>query len=448
MSESGIRRLLRSGGVNFVGMALRLGLSFVVTLFAARHLGKSSYGAVSVGTTILTAVSTLTMLGLGQGVGSYLPRYDAPEKRRGILVSAFTIVMPLSLAVGVGIALFAEPLAANVFDDTSLTPIIQVCALGIPAANLAQLAVSAIRGKKQTLPKVIIDDIVLPGSRTLMVLVFVVLGAGALAIASAYPLSFLLSAILGFYYLVKYTSLFSNVDPSTMRTELLAYSLPLWISAGMSIIYSGFDTFILAYFSETAAVGIYKVVYPLSYHLSIVLVSLSYIVLPMFSELYSNNNVDEMRSYYQSVSSWIFLGTLPVFAVFVLFPGSIIRLLFGAEYVSGRTALRVLTFGFFFHSVIGPNAEVLKAVNEPRLVMIDDALSAVLNLVLNLILVPRYSYLGAAVATVISYTFLNVAYSYQLYRKTAIHPFSKRYVVLVVIAVLLVLLAESGITLV
>ncbi|WP_435176476.1 flippase [Halorussus sp. AFM4] len=444
MSETGIRRLLRSGGVNFAGMALRLGLSFVVTLFAARYLGKASYGAVSVGTTILTAVSTLTMLGLGQGIGGFLPRYEATNKRRGILMSAFSIVMPLSITVGVGIALLAEPLATHVFDDKSLVPIIQVCALGIPAANLAQLAISVVRGKKQTLPKVIIDDIALLGSRALLVLVFITFGAGALAIASAYPLSFLISAAIGIHYLVRHTSLFPPVETLTMRTELLSYSLPLWISAGMSIIYSGFDTFILAYFSETAAVGIYKVVYSLSNHVSILLISLGYIVLPTFSELYSKDDVSEMQSYYQSVSSWIFLGTLPPFALFLLFPGTVIKLLFGAEYVSGRIALSVLAFGFFFHSVIGPNAEVLKAVNEPRLVMIDDALSAVVNVALNLILIPRYSYLGAAVATTISYVFLNTAYSYQLYRKTDVHPFSKRYIALAVATILVILFAKGG----
>lgn len=444
MTESGIRRLLRSGGINFVGMALRLGLSFAVTLFAARYLGKTDYGAVSVGTTILTAGSTLLMLGVGQGVGSFLPRYDAADKRRSVLVSSFTIVIPLSLAACLGLVVFAEPLAVRVFNDGSLTPIIRICALGIPAANLAQLAVSAIRGKQQTLPKVIIDDVVLLGSRALLIAVFIAVGAGTLAIASVYPLSFAISSVLGLYYLVRKTTLVSGEPVSTMHGKLLSFSLPLWISAGMSIVYSGFDTFILAYFSNTGDVGIYKAVYPVAFHLTIVLMSISYIVLPTFSELHSDGSVEKMNSFYESVSLWIFLGSLPVFVVFFSFPGDVLGLLFGSEYVPGRTALKVLVLGFFFHSVIGPNAEILKAVDEPRLVMIDDALSAALNLGLNLVLVPRYSYLGAAVATTISYVFLNVAYSYHLYQRRGIHPFSTYYVVLFVLTSLFVLFVESS----
>lgn len=444
MSNSGLRRLLHSGSLNFAGMAFRLGLSFVVVLIAARYLGKADYGAVSVGTTILTSVSTLTMLGLGQGISGYLPRVSSPNDKRGILVSSFVIVMSISTAVGVSIAVFAEPLAVRVFKDRSLTPIIQVCALGIPAANLAQLSVSAIRGKKQTLPKVIVDDIVLLGSRVLAIGLFISLGAGALAVASTYPLSFLASALFGSYFLVRHTSLIADVEVSSMHRELLAYSLPLWISASMGIVYSAFDTFVLAYFSQVGDVGVYKVVYPLSHHLSIILISLGYIVLPTFSELYSNDDLGEMRSYYQSVSTWIFVGTLPPFLILLLFGKPLIRTLFGAEYISGHTALSILAFGFFVHSVVGPNAEVLKSIDEPRLVMIDDGLSAALNLVLNFTLVPRYSFLGAAVATMVSYIFMNGAYSYQLYRKTGIHPFSRKYVVLVVVSTLLVLFFKTG----
>lgn len=444
MRNFDLRQLLHSGGLNFAGMALRLGLSFVVVSVAARYLGKADYGAVSVGTTILTSVSTLTMLGFGQGIGGYLPRFDSPNDRRGIILSAFTVVMPISLAAGVGIAVFAEPLAVHVLENEALTPIIQVCALGIPAANLAQLAVSTIRGNKQTLPKVIVDDVALLGVRVLTVFVFVLLGADALAIASAYPLSFLVSASIGVYFLVRDTPLFSQIEASNLRRELTKYSLPLWISAAMGIVYSAFDTFVLAYFAEVSAVGVYKVVYPLSHHLSIVLISLGYIVLPTFSQLHSEGNFSEMKSYYQSVSTWILLGTLPPFLVLLVFGRPVIGVLFGAEYTTGHQALSVLAFGFFVHSVVGPNSEVLKSIDEPKLVMINDTLSAVLNFALNIVLVPRYSFFGAAVATAISYIFLNCAYSYQLYQRTGIHPFSTRYVGLLFLSLVIVLLYGTG----
>jgi O-antigen/teichoic acid export membrane protein len=51
-----------------------------------------------------------------------------------------------------------------------------------------------------------------------------------------------------------------------------------------------------------------------------------------------------------------------------------------------------------------------------------DTATAVLNVVLNLALIPRYNFLGAAIATTISYLFMNVFYSAQVYRETGAHP--------------------------
>ncbi|SDW60455.1 Membrane protein involved in the export of O-antigen and teichoic acid [Haloarcula vallismortis] len=431
MAHSRVKDILRSGGINFVGMAVRLTLSFLVSVLAARYLGQIGYGTLSIGTTILAAVSTLTMVGLGQGVSGYLPRYDSPETKRDILVSASLIILPVSVGIATALIVAAPFLSSNIFDDPSLVPVIRVCALGIPVANIGQLAVSAIRGNKQTLPKVLIDDICLQGSRVILVALFGLIGLGTVAIASAYTASLVLSATFGLYYLIRQTPLISASGTIKVRRDLLSYSFPLWISAGMSVIYSGTDTFIIAYFSETASVGIYNVVYPLAHHLSIIMISVGYIALPTFSEMHANNEYGKIKSNYQSVTEWVLAGTLVPFLMILFFPNEIITLFFGSEFTVGSLALSILAFGFFFHSITGPTSDIVKAIDASRLVMVDGAVAALVNFILNIILVPQFDYIGAAIATTSSYALLNGLYSYQVYTRTGAHPFSKKYLLLI-----------------
>lgn len=412
-------------------MAVRLTLSFLVSVLAARYLGQIGYGTLSIGTTILAAVSTLTMVGLGQGVSGYLPRYDSPETKRDILVSASLIILPVSVGIATALIVAAPFLSSNIFDDPSLVPVIRVCALGIPVANIGQLAVSAIRGNKQTLPKVLIDDICLQGSRVILVALFGLIGLGTVAIASAYTASLVLSATFGLYYLIRQTPLISASGTIKVRRDLLSYSFPLWISAGMSVIYSGTDTFIIAYFSETASVGIYNVVYPLAHHLSIIMISVGYIALPTFSEMHANNEYGKIKSNYQSVTEWVLAGTLVPFLMILFFPNEIITLFFGSEFTVGSLALSILAFGFFFHSITGPTSDIVKAIDASRLVMVDGAVAALVNFILNIILVPQFDYIGAAIATTSSYALLNGLYSYQVYTRTGAHPFSKKYLLLI-----------------
>jgi O-antigen/teichoic acid export membrane protein len=136
-----------------------------------------------------------------------------------------------------------------------------------------------------------------------------------------------------------------------------------------------------------------------------------------------------MRRIYQLVSKWILFGTLPIFLVFLFFPATIIRYTFGSEYISGAFALSVLSVGFLVHSFAGLNGNSLISIGRVRAVMFDTTFAALLNLVLNIILIPQYSYIGAAIATTTCYILLNALFLIHLYRETGTHPFRRESLV-------------------
>jgi len=99
-----------------------------------------------------------------------------------------------------------------------------------------------------------------------------------------------------------------------------------------------------------------------------------------------------------------------------------IAITFGPEYSEGIVALTILSLGFFVQSVAGPNMNALTSIGATRAIMIMNLIAAGANIGLNYLLIPPYSYVGAAVATAISYTLLNLLYSAALYSQTGIHP--------------------------
>ena len=116
-----------------------------------------------------------------------------------------------------------------------------------------------------------------------------------------------------------------------------------------------------------------------------------------------------------------------------------LELLFGARYMGAALALQILSAGEFVHTLVGPNGTTLTSYGKTTLLMIDAVLAAILNIVLNLLLIPRYGISGAAIATAISLAVSNVLVSGQLYYYYRIHPFRSNYIKSV-IAGLLVLL--------
>ncbi|NHX35608.1 MULTISPECIES: flippase [Halolamina] len=422
--DDAFEKLFKGGGILFFGLVVELGVSFLAKALIARYLGPSNYGAVSLGITMLALLSTLSLLGLNTGVGRYLPRFDDESDRRGVMWSAFQIVLPVSVLVGVIVAVSAEPIATYAFHNPSIVPIIRTFGLTVPFAALMKLSVGGIQGVQLARPKVIVNNFTPPITRFTAVAIALVVGAGAVGIATAYALAYVAAALVGLYFVVRKTPMFSSVKPTSMHRELLSFSAPLIVSSAMGFVLTDLDTFMLGYFATTNAVGVYNVIYPLAHLLMAALTAFGFLFVPVISRLDAEGETEDMKRVYQVVTKWIFMATLPAFLVIALFPELTISMTFGNEYRVGATALSILSIAFFSHSIAGPNANVLTSIGRTRAIMWDNIVVAVVNTILNLLLIPRYGFLGAGIATAASYLLLNFLYSLQLYRETGIHPFS------------------------
>jgi O-antigen/teichoic acid export membrane protein len=422
-SNSTFSHLFASGGIVFVGMVLHLGLGFLARLVIARLLGPTDYGGVTVGIALLTTASALVVVGTDTGIGRYLPRYDDPSRRRGVLVSAYQVVVPLSVVVGAAVALLAGPIAEYVFHDPSLTQIIRIFGLTIPFGGFVRLTVGSVRGMKQALPRVYIQNITLPLVRFTLVAVVVLLGFGAVGVSWAYAAAYGTATALSVYYLVQHTSLLSETEATGMHRELLTFSVPLMITATMNVLFQNIDIFVLGNSFQRETVAVYGAIFPLATLLTTLLVGFSFVFMPTISELQSNGEHKRMYRTYRVVCKWIFLMSLPIFLVFVTYPELVIKYTFGPKYAEGSLALAILAVGFFSHAVAGPSGDTLTALGHPRLVMYTNVLVTGVNLVLNLLLVPRYSLVGAAVASAIGFILMNGLYLTQLYRESGMHPF-------------------------
>jgi O-antigen/teichoic acid export membrane protein len=446
-TDDALRTVFTGGSVVFLGLFVELGVSFLAKLVIARVLGPVDYGVVALGVTTMVIVSTVVLLGLNTGIGRSLPRYKDREHRRGVLVSAFQIAVPLSIVAGLSVFVTAPTIATVGFDDPSVTPVLRVFGLIIPLAAVVKLAVGGTQGLQQALPKVYIRNFALPVTRFAAVLVALFLGFGAIGIAWAYAIAYAVAAVVGIYVLFRRTPLFSwEIDAIPMHRTLLTFSAPLVISTTMTLFLSDIDTFMLGYFVTTGAVGVYNTVYPLAHLLIIAMSSFGFIFMPVVSELHENGETESVRRIYQVATKWIFLLTFPIFAIMVLFPTQTIRLTFGPKYVGGNLALVVLAVAFFTHAVAGPNANALTSIGRTRTIMYDNTLVAALNFVLNLALIPQYSILGAAIATAVSYILLNVLYTIQLYRESSIQPFTTTLVRSGAIGVVLVMVLYGLVT--
>jgi O-antigen/teichoic acid export membrane protein len=152
------------------------------------------------------------------------------------------------------------------------------------------------------------------------------------------------------------------------------------------------------------------------------LMSFGYLSLPTLSRLHADGRHERMRRLYQSVSKWMGLSMLPVFLWLLLFSELTIAATFGERYTGAATTLRVLALAFAGRVLVGPNTRALTSLGRSKFVFYATAGAAVLNLSLNVVLIPAYGTEGAAVATLLAYLSVNIVKSVRLYLDYGLTP--------------------------
>ena len=133
-----------------------------------------------------------------------------------------------------------------------------------------------------------------------------------------------------------------------------------------------------------------------------------------------------MERVYQITTKWIIVVTFPLLSLLLVYPETVLSLLFGNPYRPATLTLVILSTGFFVNAFFGRNIETLSALGDTRTVFIGNAISFIFNVLFNAIFIPIYGIEGAAVVSALSFTIQNLYVNGRLWAKFSIKPFTIR----------------------
>ncbi|RLG38638.1 MAG: hypothetical protein DRN91_02120 [Candidatus Alkanophagales archaeon] len=212
-----------------------------------------------------------------------------------------------------------------------------------------------------------------------------------------------------------------------MRRELLVFSLPLLVANVAGIAILRVDTLLLGYLRAARDAGLYNAAHPLAQLLRICLNSMAFIYVPIASQLLSGGRIRELRRHYVVLTKWTFLATFPPAILVFLFPEAVLSLIFGSGYAEAGVALRILVAGMLFHVLLGPNVETLIVIGGTRPYMLYNLVGVALNLILNVVLIPDFGVVGAAIASTSAVCTINTLVSLRIFHTHRIHPLAAKF---------------------
>ena len=226
-------------------------------------------------------------------------------------------------------------------------------------------------------------------------------------------------------------------DKKQIHKEFFPYSWPLLFSGILSYLLMWVDSFTLGYFKDASIVGLYNVAIPLVILLRFVPELFLKLFFPLVTKGFSKNNLLYVKELSKQVGKWIFIFNLPLLIIILLFPTEIITLLFGKEYIAVAIPLQILSIGYFIITSVFISQNLLTIAGKTKLILLNTIFSLVLNLILNILFIPKpfilnmdnsQGMIGAALATTIVNILSSVIILFQAKYYTSIIPIRKKMI--------------------
>ncbi len=410
--QSYIGLIVKNAGIDGIGTAFNIIIMFATSVVITRTIGADLFGKYSLSKSIFQVLAVFAVFGLNTGVVKLTSKYNAQGDARsvkGTLLSGMAITLGLSAAVVLAILVLAPFLASRVFENVDgIDLVLRVHFLGLPFFALMMIANSYTQGLKTLKYSALVELIARPLIRLVVILFLFLIGLKLFAVVFSSIISFFLAALLAFYFARKISPFdFAKTPARMVRGELFVYSLPLVLARFMNVTISRSNTILVGFFKDSTSTGLFGAAIMLSPFISLSLISFGKIFAPVISELWEKGEHIELENTFKTVSKWILSLGYPVFLIIMLFSPSLL-LVFGPDFVKAGTTLRLLAVGQMINSAVGPAGSMLSMTGRQKLNMVNSIGLAALNIILNIILIPRHGIAGAALATTVALGLLNV----------------------------------------
>lgn len=420
--ERNMLETAKGGGFLAAGTFFEFGSRFVIAFVVARVLGAEQYGIYMLAISVATVMAAIATAGLDSTMVRYVAMQAGNRDEEGVwgtLQIGVGASFLVSALISLGLYFLIEPLASSLFDEPQLVPYLQLFCLFIPFMTLSSVMVDVARGFKRMDYSALAQNGVLFTTRLILVGILIFVRLDAFTAIIAFGLSEIAVSVSLVYLLNKQFPLRRPLRQARYEfREIFTFALPFWMSGILTKFRKNIQDLLLGTLNTVVSVGIFSIVSKINLVGHVVYASVVASVKPILAELQDRENWEEMRSLYQTTTRWTFTANLPIFLIMVLYPEQLL-LVFGKSFTDGATALAVLALGELVNAGTGICGSIIDMTGRTKLKLANAVLWVALISVSNVLLIPQWGVLGAAVAaagSIAVINFLRVLEVWILYR--------------------------------
>lgn len=405
--------LARNGAISFAGAVAAAVLGFALTVIISRVLGASGAGLFFTVAALFFIVTNAVELGADTALVWALPRLRTLKRSSELRSTARLALIPVwcvSAVSAVAVFLLAPELAHLLVDLPQEQDAMQALRIVAPFVVIAApmtVALAGTRGLGSVVPFTLVGSIGIPLARPLLVLAVAAVSLGTTAVVLAWATPLVVGAAVAFAVLARQLRRSEPcpddhaelpVRPLRVQVrEFWGYATPRCFSAMFEIALVWTDVLLVAALSTTRQAGIYAAASRFITTGTLVEGALRVALGPRLSSQLAVGDRRGAERLQETATVWIVALSWPIYIALAMY-GTVLLQLFGDEFVAGAPALAVLALAMALAMAAGLAQTVLLMSGKSGWQLANKVVCLGLNVVLNLLLVPRYGIEGAAVA--------------------------------------------------
>ncbi len=422
--DDGLDGLGRRSALALVGAGVS-GVATIATLFiATRSLTSVGAGEFFVAISLFAIMQGICSFGAETGLQYFVPAMTKLSARRLIRIVWITSAVAgliVASIVWFTAGWFGELFAKGESSGDGAASVVRSIAILLPFAGLYEVSMGALRACDRVLMSTVLDRILRPLAQVAGMLVAAAFSTGSRGAVLAWAIPNALSVVVATLLLVRvHLRLAAARTEETSQREFWRYTAPRAVARIAQTLTQRLDVLILAAVYSIEEAGVYGTVSRCMIAGVMIAGSLRQTIQPQLRRLILGGDRVAVKTMYGASTTWLVIVTWPIFIAMMTHAPVVMRS-FGPGYVTGAHALMLLSGAMLVSTACGLVDVVLLMLGRSWLSTINVVVALALNVILNLVLAPKYGMMGSAIAWVVAILATNLPPLVQTAR-VGLHP--------------------------
>ncbi|MBI3815870.1 MAG: flippase [Nitrospinae bacterium] len=393
-------RLASNTLYNLINSTLAGIFGIATSIITARVLGSTLLGEYSY---ILWLIGILTLIinaGLPMAVTKYIAEYAGKNDlaaARGI----FSAVLRLEIVSSIIVSLLLASISYLLSSETLRMSLLLLSSINIIPIALSRIYYSAAAGlqKYRILAKA---SLITSPIQFMLILLTLLSGYSVTGLITANIIGSVLNlSILGYFIKREFKGIPGQTPllDISLKKRITKYSLGVsGIILIDAVVWQKSEVFFLERFSSAPEIAFYSLAFTIGYMAMQIPAVFSSLLMPYFSEIYGQGDKKRLADGYTDSTRYLAFIAFPIGICGAALSAPLIELVYGREYIGASLPAQIILIINSFGAVSRASSSILYGTEEQSFILKWGSVIAVLNIMLDFLLIPRYGAIGAAIA--------------------------------------------------